>query len=163
MALLFSILWLVAGVLLQVLLFNRLHVEGGIVLFYVYLLLKVPVEVARPVQILMGFLTGLTIDIFCNTPGMHALAATTTMWLREPILRSFVDTEDFKAGAPGLSALGLMVFLRYIAVLVVLHAVVLYLAEAFSLLHWPTLLLKISISILLTLRASLAVELARGR
>ena len=163
MALLFSILWLVAGVLLQVLLFNRLHVEGGIVLFYVYLLLKVPVEVARPVQILMGFLTGLTIDIFCNTPGMHALAATTTMWLREPILRSFVDTEDFKAGAPGLSALGLMVFLRYIAVLVVLHAVVLYLAEAFSLLHWPTLLLKISISILLTLLASLAVELARGR
>lgn len=163
MALLFSILWLVAGVLLQVLLFNRLHVEGGIVLFYVYLLLKVPVEVARPVQILMGFLTGLTIDVFCNTPGMHALAATTTMWLREPILRSFVDTEDFKAGAPGLSALGLMVFLRYIAVLVVLHAVVLYLAEAFSLLHWPTLLLKISISILLTLLASLAVELARGR
>ena len=163
MALLFSILWLVAGVLLQGLLFNRLHVEGGIVLFYVYLLLKVPVEVARPVQILMGFLTGLTIDIFCNTPGMHALAATTTMWLREPILRSFVDTEDFKAGAPGLSALGLMVFLRYIAVLVVLHAVVLYLAEAFSLLHWPTLLLKISISILLTLLASLAVELARGR
>lgn len=163
MALLFSILWLVAGVLLQVLLFNRLHVEGGIVLFYVYLLLKMPVEVARPVQILMGFLTGLTIDVFCNTPGMHALAATTTMWLREPILRSFVDTEDFKAGAPGLSALGLMVFLRYIAVLVVLHAVVLYLAEAFSLLHWPTLLLKISISILLTLLASLAVELAHGR
>lgn len=163
MAILISFVWLLVGVLLQVLLFNRLHVEGGIVLFYLYVLLKVPVEVRRPLQILMGFLTGLAVDVFCNTPGMHALAAATTMWLREPVLRMFVDAEDFAAGPPSVASPGLSVFVRYAAVLIALHCMVLYGVEAFSLFHWISLILKISISLLLTLLMSLAAELAWGR
>ena len=163
MANLICILWLAAGVLLQVLVFNRLHLEGGIVLLYLYLLLKVPIEMNRSLQILLGFVTGLAIDVFCNTPGMHALAASTTMWLRVPALRMYVDAEDFPAGVPSLYGLGPMLFLRYALTLILLHTVVLYVTEAFSLFHPSVLLLKVFISVALTLLTAFAVELATGR
>lgn len=158
MSTLYNILWILLAVLLQVLLFNNLSLYGGIALVYLIALIKLPVELNRNIQILAGFLVGLLIDVFCNTMGMHALAAVTVMWLRIPVLHLYVNAEDIKTGVPGVNLLGMQVFIRYALTLIGLHVILLYCIEAFTLFNFLILLLKICISSLLTLGVSIAME-----
>lgn len=155
---LYNILWIILAVLLQVVLFNHLYLFGGVALVYMIALAKMPVEINRNIQILVGFFVGLTVDIFCNTPGMHALATTTVMWLRIPILHLYVNADDVKSGAPGISLIGMQEYIRYALTLVALHCVLLYFIESFTMFNFLVLLLKIVISTILTFGSALVLE-----
>lgn len=159
----FSFFWLIVAFFAQVLVFNRLSIWGGVALLYVYVLAKLPVEMNRSLQVIVGFLTGLFVDIFCNTPGMHALTAATTMWLRQPILRIYVDSEDFKAGVPGIFRPGFSVFSKYLFTVLLFHTVLLYVVEAFSLFQPGVLLSKIFVSLILTFAVSLSLEVLQRK
>jgi len=156
-------LWFIFCLISQVLVFNHLSVFGGFVLVYLYLLIKLPVEMTRPLQILLGFLLGFLIDIFSNTPGMHALACTTIMWLRMPILHLYVVADDFKNGNPGRKTIGQSLYVRYCVTIVVCHAVLLYMIEAFTCFNFFHMLVKIVVSSILTSVAFLAIEEFQNR
>ncbi|MDO4497598.1 MAG: rod shape-determining protein MreD [Bacteroidales bacterium] len=143
-------IWFFVCFVLQVLIFNHLAIAGGIVLFYVYLLVKMPVEINRPLQIAICFLLGLLIDIFSNTPGMNALACTTIAWVRLPILHAYVVADDFKSGSPNRRAIGQSLFNRYCISIILCHAFLLYLIEAFTCFNILQMLIKIVISTVLT-------------
>jgi len=151
-------IWFFVCIILQVLVFNHLALVGGVVLFYVYLLVKMPVEYSRPLQILLGFLLGLLIDLFSNTPGMHALTCTTIMWMRMPILHLYVVEEDFKAGMPNRRVLGQTVYIRFCVSIVICHVVLLYFVEAFTCFNFLLMLSKIVTSALLTSLAFIVCE-----
>jgi len=151
-------LWFILCIVAQVLLFNHLSVFGGVILFYLYLFVKMPVELNRSLQIFLGFLLGLTIDIFSNTPGMHALAGTTIMWARLPILHLYVVADDFKTGNPGRKTMGQSMFLRFCISIVVCHTILLYLFEAFTSFNFFHMLVKIVITAILTTITFLAIE-----
>lgn len=157
---LYSFLWILLCLVLQVLVFNHLHLFGGIVLIYLIALIKMPVNINRSVQILIGFLCGLLIDIFSNTIGMHALACTTIMWMRLPLLHMYINAEDFKTGVPNSDRLSISVFIRYALTIVSVHTVLLYLIESFTLFNIVPLLLKIVITVALTFVFLMALELA---
>lgn len=159
----YSFLYMLLCIVLQVLIFNHLHLLGGVALIYVCMLVKLPVEWPRGVQILIGFLAGLCVDCFCNTPGMHALSGCTMMWMRVPLLHLFVVSDEVKNGLPGLRLLGMSVFLRYALTVISLYCIILYTVEALSVFHWEIVLTKILISILMTLLLSLVLELAAKR
>jgi len=152
------LMWLVLAVVLQVLLFNHLSLFGGIVMVYVVVLLKMPVEVNRVLQIFLGFLVGLIIDIFSNTPGMHALATTTVMFVREPILHLFNNDPEFKKGTVCFSRVGISSFIRFALNVIALHCFLLYFIESFSLFNFGILLTRILVSTLLTYILSIAFE-----
>lgn len=154
------ILWLLLAVILQVLLFNHLSLFGGIVMIYMVALLKMPVEFNRVLQILIGFLTGLIIDIFCNTLGMHALTAVTVMFFREPILHLYNNDPEFKVGTVCLSRIGLSSFMRYALTVLGMHCALLYVIEAFTLFNFLLLVIKIVVSLLLTFAFTMALEFA---
>lgn len=160
MPFLISIFWIVLGLLLQVLLFNNMPLAGGVVLSCLYMVYRTPVEWSRIGQIIMGFLVGFVIDVFTNTPGLHALACATTMWLRLPLLHMFIVAEDIKNGCPTYRRLGLSIFLRFLALTVLIHSVVLYSVEAFTLFNFWHLLLKVLISTILSFVVILAAEMA---
>ena len=48
-----------------------------------------PVGTSRDLVVLFSFLIGLVIDMFSNTPGMHAAACTLAGFIREPLIRFF--------------------------------------------------------------------------
>lgn len=154
-----SIIWTVVCVLCQVLVFRHLSLAGGIVLFYVYAMIKIPVEWNRSLQILYGFIVGFMLDMFCNTPGMHALACTTVMWLRIPIIHMFIVADEIKTGVPDSSKLSFSVFIRYTASVILLLSVLLYFIEAFTVFNWVTIIAKVTISALLTFSVVLAMEM----
>lgn len=160
MPILISLLWILLGLVLQVLLFDRMPLAGGIVLSYLYLIFRTPVEWNRSLQIFLGFLVGLTVDVFSNTPGLHALVCTTTMWLRLPMLHMFVVADDIKNGCPTYHRLGFSIFSRFMAILLGIHCVLLYSLEAFTLFNFFNLLLKIFVSFGLSFFFLLTAEMA---
>jgi len=155
-----SIFWIIFAVILQTLLFNHLQLFGGVIMVYMIALLKVPVEMNRNLQILLGFLSGLVVDIFSNTPGMHALAGVTVMWIRMPILHLYINSEDVKAGIPSTNLMGLQCYLRYAFTLLAIHCVLLYFIESFTLFHILSTLLKVAISLALSFIATISLEFA---
>jgi len=160
MPVLISVLWIIVGLALQVLLFNHLTLFGGIALAYLYIIFRMPVEWNRSLQIVIGFLVGLVVDIFSNTPGLHALVCATTMWLRLPMLHMFVVSDDIKNGCPTYHRLGFSIFSRFSAILLAIHCVLLYSLEAFTLFNFFNLLLKIFVTFILSYVVLLAAEVS---
>lgn len=163
MSILVYILWLLLSVALQVLLFNHVSLFGGVVFVFVIALLKAPVEISRVVQVLMGFAVGFVVDVFCNTPGMHSLAAVTMMLLRDPILHLFNDDPEFKNGVVSIGRIGLSPFIRYSLFIITLYAVLVYVIESFTLFNFVVLIVKIVISVALTFGVGIALEFAASK
>lgn len=153
-----NILVLILTMVLQVLIFNHLHLWGGVVLVYLLALIKMPVDTKRIVQIVVGFVCGLLVDVFCNTLGLHALTCVTMMWMRQPILHLYINADDVKTGVLCGERLGINTYLRYAVTVIIFHCVFLYSVEAFTLFNFASLLLKIFFSILLTSIAAVVIE-----
>lgn len=159
MSILKYLLWLLLSVVCQVLLFDHLSFYGGVVLIYAVALFKMPVEIHRVAQIFLGFVAGLVVDIFSNTPGMHALTATTIMFFRDPILHLYVSDPEYKAGRVCSSRIGFPSYFRFVLTMVLIHSCMLYIIESLSLFNFLILFLKVLISTVLTLVIATALEL----
>jgi rod shape-determining protein MreD len=159
---LWSLLLAILGIVMQVLIFNRLHLWGGVAFVYLYALIKMPSDTPRILQIVLGFVIGFIIDCFCNTPGMHALACGTMMWMRMPLLHLFIASDDVKSGPLGMRQLGMSTFMRYLLAVTIMFCLVLYVVEAFSLFHFGLMLLKIVLSVLLTSLLIFVLEVANN-
>ena len=101
----------------QVLLFNHIHLFGYATA-YIYLLfvLKMPRFATRNEQMLWAFALGLIVDMFGNTPGINAAAATMLAFMRNYILAMFIPngmTEDF---VPGTKVLRWGAYIGYAAI-----------------------------------------------
>jgi rod shape-determining protein MreD len=121
-------------VLLQVLVAKEIIIAGLFSPFiYVLFILLLPFETPRYLLLLLGFALGLTIDIFSNTPGIHASATVFMAFLRPEILILLSSRELYEAGTlPRISHYGVSWFFRYSAILILSHHIFLFFIEAFT-------------------------------
>ena len=155
----FFILWV-----LQVFLFNHIHLGGyATPLCYVYFLLILPAGTPRWVYLLSGFFLGLFVDLFTNTPGMGA-ASVCAVGLVTPLLLSAFAPKDKDDDVllPSVKTMEWGGFMRSALSATLLHCTLFFSIEAFSFLDWKTLLLRISCSTLLTFVIILVMEVVRG-
>lgn len=142
----------VALVLIQVLILNNINLGGYIhPSIYILFILLLPVRMNKNLVLFIAFFTGLTIDYFGNTLGLHAGASVFLAFARPGVLSLFFKHIDFsKTDEPNLKKIGLGGFARYTFVLVILHHTALFLFETldFSNLHF--ILLRIGLSALVT-------------
>ena len=129
-----EIIYFVVFVLLQALVINHIRLFGIITPFlYVYVILKFRIDMARSAIIVLLFLLGLIIDIFSNTPGVHAAACSLIGFIRNPLLEQFVDIKELPGRSiPSYRLFGLSKFIRYTLILVTLHHILLFSIESFS-------------------------------
>lgn len=129
-------------VLLQILLVRNLVLfDYGFCFIYVAAILLLPYEISLTVLLLAAFATGLVVDTFYNTLGIHAAATVLMAYVRPLVIRTQI--------APGIQEsrisfssqyMGVGSFTRYIFVLVLIHHSALFFIEAGSLsLLLPTL------------------------
>lgn len=119
-------------VLLQVLVLNGIPFLGlAIGLPYIYFIIKLPIGMNRNILLLLAFALGFTIDIFSNTPGVHAAATTLVAFSRRSIQGLFFSREDFDQEIPKLSLLR-DAFVKYVIGMILLHHTVLIILESFS-------------------------------
>lgn len=121
-------------VLVQVLILNNIQFSG-FVNPYVYILFILLLPFTIPGYLLLGlsFLIGISIDIFSNTPGLHASASVFLGFIRPGIANLISSREIIEKGnTPNMKQLGFASFLKYTVIAVVIHHLFLFYAEAFS-------------------------------
>lgn len=138
-------------VLVQVLFLNHIHfLRMATPFLYVYFLLKLSVGMSRVNMTLLSFLTGLVIDSFTNTPGMHAAACTLAGFFREPLIHLLMGKDLANGVYPSYKVFGYGGFFRYTLFFVVIHHVALFLIESMSLFDPLFLVLRILGSIVMS-------------
>ena len=76
-------LWFLLYLLLQILILRNIVLfDYAFCFVYIGAILLLPAEVNRTLLLIMGFLTGLLVDVFYNTLGMHAAATLLIAYLR---------------------------------------------------------------------------------
>ena len=105
----------VSLVLIQVLVLNQVQL-GGFINPYIYILFVIllPLNSPRYAVLILGFLIGLTIDVFSNSLGIHAAATVFIAYLRPLVIRSISNREEDRSEYPGLHQSKFRWFLSYV-------------------------------------------------
>ena len=111
---------------------------------FIYLILRLPVNLHSGWVLTIAFFTGLILDIFNNTPGMNALACTILAAVRRPVINVFVSRkDDMNIPIPSVDSMGVGDYFKYMATLVTLYCALIFLIQAFTLHNIVLTLLRI--------------------
>ena len=133
----------VLSIIAQLLIFNNLQFFGFVNPYiYILILMTLPFGATTGTVMTIGFFAGLIIDIFCNTPGMHAGASVLAGFLRQYFLRFIAMHNEYEAEVmPDLRTYDIVWYAKYTALMVLTHHVALFALEQFdTFFFWPTLL-----------------------
>ena len=139
-------------VLIQVLFFNNIHLSGMLNPYvYVLFILLLPFDTPKYLLLILGFLLGLSIDVFSSTPGMHASASVFAAFIRPAVLNLLSPRDEYEKGtSPAVYYYGFMWFLKYTLILIFAHHFFLFFVEAFSFANFLQILSRGAISATVT-------------
>lgn len=135
-------------ILLQVLIVQNIHLGSYIILFpYILFILLLPFETNKLVVLAIAFITGLTIDLFYDTAGMHAAACTLIGFVRFYLLKLLAPRDGYEAGqSPTYASMGPFWFLSYSLTMIFLHHLLFFYLEIFRFSEFFTTLLRVMLS-----------------
>ncbi len=112
-------------ILLQVYVLNKVpHLHRFITPYIYYLfILWLPFSISRQWLLVIGFLTGLVLDYFTNSPGLHAAACLLVAYIRPFLIGVLTpkDSSDFNYREPSPRAMQWTPYAVYVFVLTLLH------------------------------------------
>ena len=117
---------------------------------YPLFILLLPLNTPVWLLLIVGFLTGVTVDTFNNTAGMHAFATVLIAYLRTNVLNALLpkNLSEYGTQSPGVKNMGWMPFLTYSGFLILIHHITFFTIEIWSFSHVGYLLLKIFASVI---------------
>jgi len=142
----------VVVILFQVLVMDNVMINGYMIP-YIYLLfiLLMPFETPRWVQLLSGFALGLAMDLFTGTPGMHTAATVLVAFVRPYLLGLLASRDGYEPDTfPRIHYYGLLWFLKYTVLIVLIHHLALFYLEVFQLKFFFSTLLRVILSTILS-------------
>ncbi len=145
-----NIIRFLALLLVQILIFNNIEI-GGYIIPYIYILfiILLPFETPAWITLILAFILGLLVDIFCETLGMHTSATVFMAFLRPYILSYFAPRDGYESGSyPRVFYYGLPWFIKYALLMVLAHHLFLFYVEMFKLQDFFTTLLRVILSTL---------------
>jgi rod shape-determining protein MreD len=146
-------------VLLQVLVLNNIQFLGYINPYiYILFLLALPVQTPRWFSLLLGFFIGVIIDMFADTPGIHAFASVLIAFLRNGTIKLFTAIEEGNNPTPSFYTFGVSAYIKYVVLLVFVHHTTLFFLEAFSFANFWIMFAKIILSSLVTIMIILGIQ-----
>jgi hypothetical protein len=150
-------------ILVQVyILFKIPHLHRYITPYLYYLfILWLPFSVPRFWLLVIGFLTGLSLDYFTQTPGLHAAACVLIAYIRPFIINILLpkDSSEFNYREPSLRTLGWSPYGIYILILTLFHHGYLLVLEWLSFGSFFTFLLKLVATTAISLLLIFTTEL----
>jgi len=152
-------------ILVQVLVLNNMNL-GGYMNPYIYILfiLLLPANMNRSLLLIIAFFTGLTIDFFAHTLGLHAAASVFIAYLRPGTIQLFFRNYEFASGEePNPASIGIGGFFRYTIVLVFMHQLLLFYLEVLSFNHFFVTLYRVALSTILSTFIILIAMLLFGK
>lgn len=112
-------------IVVQVYVLNKIPHLHRLVVPYLYFLfiLWLPFGLSRLGLLITGFFTGLALDYFTNTPGLHAAACVLVAYARPFIINILrpKDTAEFNYREPSPKGMGWAPYTVYVFVLTLMH------------------------------------------
>ncbi len=139
---------------IQILILNNLNLHGFVNPYiYPLFLMLLPYEIPTAFLMLIGFASGLLLDSFTNTAGIHASVCTTMCFIRPFLLYIIKPPSGYEQGNTDLTltARGIEWFVRYSVVFIVIHHLLYFILEIGSFKYIQYTLLKIFFSALLSI------------
>jgi len=138
--------------LLQVLLFDQLQLLGVCHPYiYILCLLMMPITLPHSVDMIIGAIIGLVMDVFCNSLGIHTAACVLLMFIRPYLIGVIVNDKDRLNEQITLRAIGMEAMIKYVIILVLIHHLTVFALGAWSWNHIGFVLLETLISGLVTI------------
>lgn len=148
-----NIVLFVVLVLFQAGVLNQVQL-GGFINPYLYILFVILLPVGTPgwLVLMLSFGMGISIDMFCNSPGIHTSATVFAGFMRTFLLASLMPRETIEpTDIPNIRLFGTGWFLKYSLMMVVIHHVFLFLVEAFKFSSLHLILWRALLSIVFTM------------
>ena len=157
-----NIFRLLVFILVQVYILDKIHLHRFVipVLYYIFIL-WLPFSLTRISLLYIGFVTGLMLDYFTNTPGLHAAACILIAYARPFVINLLIpkDTAEFNYREPSPRAMGWAPYTVYALVLAVLHHSYMYLLEWLDLGNMIAFLIKVGATTGISMLLIFTVEL----
>jgi hypothetical protein len=98
---------------------------------YLAFLLSIPIDSNRILALFVGLVTGLVIDIFNDSLGIHMAASIMMMYARYYFIRWLTPQGGYDGNAlPSVTSMGLQWYLTYSVPLILIHQLCLFFIEA---------------------------------
>lgn len=135
-SLLRNIIRLIIFILLQVFVLNHIPPLHQYITPYIYFLfiLWLPFSMGRGSLLIVSFITGLCLDFFTKTPGLHAAACVFVGYLRPFLINLLMPQQgvEFNYREPSVTSLGFTQYITYVSMLTFCHHAVLSSIQAFQ-------------------------------
>jgi rod shape-determining protein MreD len=125
-------------------------------------ILLLPVEIPSWLLLLLSFATGLIIDFFSGSPGMHASATVLIGFVRPYVLRIVSPKDGYEPGSdPSMLIYGFRWFFSYALLMVLIHHTTLFYLDVFRLSEFFRTMLRVLLSTLFSMTFILLIEFYR--
>ncbi len=153
--------------LIQIIILNEVPPLHQFITPYVYFifLLWLPFGTSRLSMTLLGFIFGYALDLFANTPGLHAAACTLLGYLRPTILNLLLAQEASEEinKEPSIGTMGWGPYFIYVFILTFIHHFYLVLLEWLQFGNFTYFLGKVVATTLMSVLLIFLIELIMNR
>lgn len=121
-------------VIVQVLVCNSIMLFNVAMAFvFIYVIIRLPMDLSVNWLLTWAFFSGLSVDIFSDTPGVNSLACTLLAMLKRPMLYAYVPRDDrTKNIVPSLMSLGFSVYGKYLLSMSCIYCLLAFTIEYFN-------------------------------
>ncbi len=144
-----NIMRFIGLVLLQVIVLQGLSFDNNTfwgyfhIIIYPLFILLLPHDIPNWALLLLGFLIGISVDIFYGSIGVHAAAAVLTSAIRPFILKILEPKGGYVPGqSPTRYRLGTAMYLRYTSILFGVHILWYFSMELFTIAYLDKILIR---------------------
>ena len=126
----------IALIVLQVLMLNYVYLGGYVVPFiYILAIMMLPTRMGNIPLLLIAFVSGGLVDLFCNIPGFHMFSCTMMAFARILFGNKMLTRDDPTefVDTPSTHSVPFEVFAMYVLLLALVYSVTYGLLETFSL------------------------------
>ncbi|SKB46214.1 rod shape-determining protein MreD [Daejeonella lutea] len=118
---------------------------------YILFILLLPFNIPNGLLFLLAFITGISIDVFYDTLGLHALACSVMAFVRIIFISVTVQRDGFdNEPEPRLGIMGFRWFIFYALILAFFHHLFLFSFEAFRISEFGYTIIRVLLSALLS-------------
>ncbi len=123
-------LWFLLYMALQILVMRNLVLfDYAFCFVYIAGVILLPTEANRTLLLLLGFATGIIVDVFYNTLGLHAAATLLAVYLRPLLIKLMFESKGTERTDISIQSLGVGSYISYIFLLVLIHHSALFFIE----------------------------------
>lgn len=103
---------------------------------YPLFILLLPLRISKPAMLLLAFLIGIAVDMFYDTPGMHAASLVFMAYARSYVLSYLEPREGYNVNySPTKKRFGLTWFFQYASIMIALEVLFSFRGRVYLCIH----------------------------